>query len=125
MAKLKNKLSIMVALLSSTIAASMIVVAGEFTVPPKPEPSFYKTVEQCSMKISDQCGRSIVEAVLEDRDISKQCCVELVHGMGKLCHEEFLRFYVSLPELGVDATHVYTRGTHVWNTCVREAASNI
>ncbi|KAK8609190.1 hypothetical protein V6N13_025497 [Hibiscus sabdariffa] len=123
MAKLNNNLCIMVALLSSTIAASMIVAAGEFAIPPKPEPGFYKTVKQCSMKISDQCGRTIVEAVLED--ISKQCCVELVHGMGKLCHDDFLRFYVSLPELGVDATHVYTRGIQVWNNCVREAASNI
>ncbi|KAK8984761.1 hypothetical protein V6N11_020075 [Hibiscus sabdariffa] len=114
----------MVALLSSTIAASMIIAAGKFAIPSKPEPGFYKTIEQCSMKISDQCGRTIVKAVLEDRDISKQCCVELVHSMGKLCHDDFLRFYVSLPELGVDATHVYTRGIQVWNTCVQEAASN-
>ncbi|GMJ02361.1 hypothetical protein HRI_003905300 [Hibiscus trionum] len=127
MAKLNNNLSIMVVLLSSMMAASMVVAVSEFTTPPEPEPEldFYKTIEECSKNISDQCGKIIVEAVLEDQDISKQCCVELVHGIGKLCHENILRFYVSLPDMGVSATHVYTRGAQVWNTCAFKAASKI
>ncbi|GMJ02362.1 hypothetical protein HRI_003905400 [Hibiscus trionum] len=125
MAKLSNNSSIIVALLSSLIAASIVVAAGEFTIPPQPEPGFYRTIEECSKKISDQCGEIIVGAVLEDQDISEQCCIELVNGMGKRCHENILRFYVSLPEMGISATHVYTRGAQVWNTCVLKAASKI
>ncbi|KAK8609186.1 hypothetical protein V6N13_025493 [Hibiscus sabdariffa] len=83
-------------------AASMVVAAGfKFTFPPEPEP------------------------VLEDQDISKQCCVELVHEFGRSCHEDLLWFYISQPNLGVSATHVFTKGPQVWNSCFLRTEAKI
>ncbi|GMJ02363.1 hypothetical protein HRI_003905500 [Hibiscus trionum] len=126
MTKLNNNFSIMVALLSSMIAASMVVATGfKFTIPPEPEPGFYKTIAKCTKKISTVCGENVVKAVLEDQNISKQCCIELVHGLGRNCHEDLLWFYASQPNLGVSATHVFTKGPRVWNSCVLKAATKI
>ncbi|GMJ02352.1 hypothetical protein HRI_003904700 [Hibiscus trionum] len=118
MAKHNNNLFFMVALLSSIIAASMIVAVSEFTVPPQPEPGFYKAMRKCFKKISAECAESVVDAVLEDQDMSKKCCVELVHKMGRICHEHLLWFLASHSKSGVNATHVFIRGPEVYNSCV-------
>ncbi|KAK8609179.1 hypothetical protein V6N13_025486 [Hibiscus sabdariffa] len=126
MANRNNNLSITVAFLSSMIAASMVVAAGfKFTFPPEPKPGFYKAIEQCTKKISAACGEMVVKAVLEDQDISKQCCVELVHEFGRSCHEDLLWFYISQPNLGVTATHVFTKGPQVWNSCFLRTEAKI
>ncbi|KAK8980662.1 hypothetical protein V6N11_072977 [Hibiscus sabdariffa] len=82
MAKLIKNLSIIAALLSLMIAASMVVAEDEF-IPPEPEPGFYKALEKCGQKIGLECGEIVVKAVLKDQDISKKCCVQLVHKNGK------------------------------------------
>ncbi|GMJ02356.1 hypothetical protein like AT5G42567 [Hibiscus trionum] len=125
MAKLNNNLFIMVALVSSLIAASMIVAVSEFTIPPQPEPGFYKAMEKCSKKISVECGESVVKAVLEDQNMSKKCCFELVHRMGRICHEHLPWYLASHPKLGVNATHVFLRGPQVYNSCVLKVSSEI
>ncbi|MBA0850120.1 hypothetical protein Goshw_025535 [Gossypium schwendimanii] len=128
MAKLNHNLSMVIALLSSIlIAASTVTSEEEFmiTIPPEPEPGFYKTIEECIEKMSRECGENIVKAVLEDEEISEQCCVELVHGMGKICHDDLLQFYVSLPQLGFNVTHLNIRGQQVWNICILKAPSKM
>ncbi|EOY09207.1 Uncharacterized protein TCM_024608 [Theobroma cacao] len=137
MAKLNN-LSILVALVSSMVAASMLPspVAAEviniapspyadgfqLTIPPEPEPGFYQFLEECTKKMSQKCGQNVVGSIFGDTVTSDECCQELVR-MGKTCHDDMVKFFVSLPELKLNASDVYAEGEQVWNDCVSRAAS--
>ncbi|KAL4311273.1 hypothetical protein GQ457_01G013300 [Hibiscus cannabinus] len=79
---------------------------------------FYKALQKCGQKIGLECGESVVKAVLKGQDISKKCCVQLVHKMGRSCHEDLLRYLISQPKIGSNATHVFTKGPQVYNSCV-------
>ena len=95
----------------------------KITVPPEPEPGFYHFLDVCTKKVSHECGENIVKSVLENVETTRKCCGELVHGMGKICHDDLLKFFVSLRELGLIASQVYTKGDQIWNNCVKIAAS--
>ncbi|KAL4307977.1 hypothetical protein GQ457_01G013280 [Hibiscus cannabinus] len=116
MAKISKNLSI-AALLSLMMAASIVIADEEF-IPPEPEPGFYKALQKCGQKIGLECGESVVKAVLKDQDISKKCCVQLVHKMGRSCHEDLLWYLISQPKIGANATHVFIKGPQVYNSCV-------
>ncbi|KAK8609182.1 hypothetical protein V6N13_025489 [Hibiscus sabdariffa] len=103
------------------IAASMVVADDEF-LPPEPEPGFYKALVKCGKKISLECGKSVVKAVLKDRDISNKCCV---HKMGRSCHEDLLWYLISQPKIGANATHVFIKGPQVYNSCVSKVGLEI
>ncbi|XVE61105.1 hypothetical protein DITRI_Ditri06bG0013100 [Diplodiscus trichospermus] len=91
----------------------------KLTIPPEPEPGFYLFIEECTKKITADCGDIVVRNVVENLETSQKCCGELVNLMGKTCHDDLLRFFVSLPELELNATEVYAKGDEVWNTCVK------
>ncbi|XP_022747940.1 uncharacterized protein LOC111297496 [Durio zibethinus] len=136
MAKLNN-LAIMVALLSSMVAAaSMVALASpvaaaeveapspsqddvKVTIPPEPEPGFYQFLEECTQKMSRQCGENVVKSLFENVDNSRKCCGELVNGMGKTCHQDLLKFFVSVPELHPMASQIYIKGDQLRKVTVQ------
>ncbi|XWS59088.1 hypothetical protein CRYUN_Cryun08bG0092100 [Craigia yunnanensis] len=95
----------------------------KITIPPEPEPGFYHFLDVCTKKVSHECGENVVKSVFENVETTRKCCGELVNGMGKTCHDDLLKFFVSLPELGLIASQVYTKGDQIWNNCVIIAAS--
>ncbi|KAK8594166.1 hypothetical protein V6N13_125975 [Hibiscus sabdariffa] len=106
------------------MAASMVVADDEF-IPPEPEPGFYEALQKCGQKIGLECGESVVKAVLKDQDISKKCCVQLVHKMGRSCHEDLLWYLISQPKIGANATHVFIKRPQVYNSCVSKVGLEI
>ncbi|KAK8594165.1 hypothetical protein V6N13_125974 [Hibiscus sabdariffa] len=90
------------------MAASMVVADDEF-IPLEPKPSFYKALQKCGQNIGLECGESVVKAVLKYQDISKKCCVQLVHKMGRSCHEDLLWYLISQPKIGANVIHVFIK----------------
>ncbi|OMO62134.1 hypothetical protein COLO4_33207 [Corchorus olitorius] len=92
------------------------------TIPPEPQPGLYRFLEECTKKLSRKCGEMAVTSILQGSATTAACCREVV-GIGKNCHDDMIKFFVSLPELHLKASDIYPKSDRVWNRCVKAAAS--
>ncbi|OMP06011.1 hypothetical protein CCACVL1_01754 [Corchorus capsularis] len=92
------------------------------TIPPEPQPGLYRFLEECTKKLSRKCGEMVVTSILEGSATTAACCREAV-GIGKNCHDDMIKFFVSLPELQLKGSDIYPKSDRVWNRCVKAAAS--
>ncbi|KAF8412503.1 hypothetical protein HHK36_000468 [Tetracentron sinense] len=96
-------------------------VPDAYTLPPEPQPGFYKYLESCAIILTEKCGEEIFDKMFENTTMNEDCCYKLVQ-MGKPCHDELSKMMASLPEYKANAPEIPKKSLEVWNQCVSVAS---
>ncbi|KAL5823618.1 hypothetical protein ACOSQ4_021518 [Xanthoceras sorbifolium] len=109
---------------SEIVMLSLVLAArnmGEASLLPLLPSSTHNVLEQCSAKLSVECGVEIVGTLFGDGTLTASCCINLV-AIGRPCHDEFLA--VTLPyHKEIDPSRVMAKSEKVWNDCATKKPS--
>ncbi|MCD7471587.1 hypothetical protein HAX54_012086 [Datura stramonium] len=76
-------------------------------------------IENCTKYLPVKCGEKVLNATLENGNVGKKCCHDLV-GMGLKCYKTLVKVYIGLPEVKdkIDSKVVKSNVKKVFKKCV-------
>lgn len=85
----------------------------------RPPTSYEKYLENCTRRLnSENCSDQILNATFYGQEkISKDCCRNLVQGMGKPCHQSVTNYIRETLNFKQNKTQILQRANQIWNDC--------
>ncbi|KAL6969494.1 hypothetical protein U1Q18_029207 [Sarracenia purpurea var. burkii] len=108
---------------AAAIALCLVIggalIEATLDLAPSPAEQIGDFLYNCSAQLTpDHCGTMIAsEMLFGNVTTSFACCTRLV-GMGKNCHTELVKNYLSRVESTANATRVWRRSDEVWGRCL-------
>ena len=89
---------------------------------PEESPGLYKHLKRCSERFYTGCGPKIYFAIyFGNTTLAYDCCENLVYELGKVCHEDLMRFTLKSQTFKDSASQIVARAAQTWNKCVEIA----
>ncbi|XP_058744520.1 uncharacterized protein LOC131637064 [Vicia villosa] len=84
------------------------------------QPENPKFLSTCVEKIGSACGEEVINKLVQDKDVSKQCCEKVVKT-GPSCHTSLAKALLRTPPMkNVDAIQFLKKNKNIYNDCKRE-----
>ncbi|XWS70884.1 hypothetical protein CRYUN_Cryun03dG0087600 [Craigia yunnanensis] len=95
----------------------------DFAIPPEPSREQLKFLNQCLLKITQECAKEVFTYMFENLTVTEECCGVLVK-MGEPCHISLVKTIFSIPEYKEKASLGIPRSKQVWNKCALVVGPN-
>lgn len=90
---------------------------------PKPSPGYYKYLDQCASKISEECGNEVFVGMFYAEPLTIECCVRLL-AMGRECHDALAQKMIHSPQLKPLASMASRKSVEIWDVCSESVAAS-
>ncbi|KAK7313036.1 hypothetical protein VNO77_37377 [Canavalia gladiata] len=82
------------------------------------QPGSARFMAKCTETLGTQCGQEIYNKLINDKNISKQCCQKLVN-VGQLCHVNMAKALIRVPRMRhVDAIQLLMKNRKIFQDCL-------
>lgn len=85
---------------------------------------YMEYVEYCAKNMGVKCNGEVLEGILQNKDVSKDCCMKVVQ-LGKDCHLAITDIVFKLYKLKRFASKSLSRSYKVWNRCSAQIVSPV
>ncbi|RDX76338.1 hypothetical protein CR513_43679, partial [Mucuna pruriens] len=84
-----------------------------------PLSSYEEYLNNCAARLYPNCGDEMFSAIFfGNQTVTYDCCFQLVNDVGKLCHDDMVKYILKLPEYGPNQTEILHRSEIIWNDCL-------
>ncbi|KAK7313035.1 hypothetical protein VNO77_37376 [Canavalia gladiata] len=79
-----------------------------------------KFMAKCSESIGPDCGAQVYNKLINDKNITKQCCQKLVN-VGQLCHVNMAKALIRAPKMrNLDAIQLLKKNKKIFQQCLQQ-----